>query len=665
MKLSMSSLDIMVCARELKNTIDFWVDNVYELYGKVILRLRSEKGERRDLVMELGRRINLTERVYKAPKNPSSFAMLLRKHLANTRLSTVEQPDFERILEFRFSGAEERLLILELFGKGNLILCDQQRKIIQPYRLETWRHRTLRPREAYVHPPKKGADPRELDVSGLRRVLDGAPDIVRGLAVNLNLGGPLGEEICARASIPKSRKLAEISGQEFEAVLKSIKDLFGQEPAPCVVYEDKEPVDVLPFDFKIHLGKRVKRFGSFNEALDEYFATLAVTSAAEKRRKRLERELEMLRRRREEQQAHFAELYAKSVEAKRKADLLAMHHALVNDLLSRLEELRRKKGWEGAIAAVEEAKSAGDVWAGIINKIDPKAAKVELELAGQPIALDIRIPVFENASQLYERYKKSAEKAARSKEALGGTAREMEKLLSVGIPEVEVAPPPKRRKPKWFEHYRWFISSDGMLVIGGRDATTNAEVVEKHMEPNDRHLHADIVGAPHVVVKSSGREVPETTIREAAEFAAMHSRAWREGLGALDVYWVMPKQVSKRAPSGTRLPKGSYMIKGERNFLKVPVRASVGVLTLEGEQVVTCGPLSAMEKHSRVVVEVSPGGSKKSDLAREIQSRLKATGIEVSVDEVERALPPGKGEIKTGPKEQTDISDEAAFGIGS
>jgi len=665
MKLSMSSLDIMVCVRELKNTIDFYVDNVYELDGKVILRLRSEKGERRDLVMELGRRVNLTERVYKAPKNPSSFAMLLRKHLANTHLSAVEQPDFERILELRFSGAEERLLILELFGRGNLILCDQQRKIIQPYRLETWRHRTLRPGEAYVYPPKKGADPRELDVSGLRRVLDGAPDIVRGLVINLNLGGPLGEEICARASIPKSRKLAEISDQELEAVLKSIKDLFGQEPAPCVVYDDKKPADVLPFDFKIHLGKRVKRFGSFNEALDEYFATLAVTSAAEKRKKRLERELEMLRKRREEQQAHFAELYAKSVEAKRKADLLAMHHALINDLLGRLEELRRNKGWEGAIAAVQEAKGAGEAWAGIINKIDPKAAKVELELAGQPIALDIRIPVFENASQLYDRYKKSAEKAARSKEALEGTAREMEKLLSVGMPEVEVAPPPKRRKLKWFEHYRWFISSDGMLVIGGRDAKTNAEVVEKHMEPNDRHLHADIVGAPHVVVKSSGREVPETTIREAAEFAAMHSRAWREGLGALDVYWVMPEQVSRRAHPGTRLPKGSYVIKGERNFLKVPVRASVGVLALEGEQVVTCGPSSAMRKHSRVVLEVSPGESKKSDLAREIQSRLKEAGIEVSVDEVERALPPGKGEIKTGPKEQTNISDEAAFGIGS
>lgn len=647
MKLSMSSLDTMVCARELKNTTDFLVDNVYELDGRIIIRLRSEKGERRDLVVELGRRVSLTERVYKAPKQPSSFAMLLRKHLENLRLSGVEQPDFERILELKFSGAEERLLIIEIFGSGNIILCDKDRRIVQPYRTEVWKHRTLRAGEVYAYPPKKGADIRNLDLSYFMQALQGSPDLVRGLATNLNLGGPLAEEICARASVQKSRVPAELSDLELEAILMSARGLFDQGPAPCIVYEDKKPVDVLPFDFKTHMLKKAKRFDSFNEALDEYFATLAVASVAEKRRKRLEREIDALRKRREGQQAHFAELYAKSAESKKKADLLAMHHTIADVALKRLKETSRWKGWGEAMATVQKAKDAGEAWAKIIGGIDLKAAKVKLELAKQPLELDFRVSVFENASRLYEQYKKSAEKAARAKAALEQTTRETEKLLSTGVPEVEVAPPPKRRKPKWFERYRWFISSDGMLVIGGRDAQTNTEVVGKHMEPNDRHLHADIVGAPHVVVKAGGKEVPETTLMEAAEFAAMHSRAWREGLEALDVYWVMPKQVSKRAPSGTHLPKGSYMVEGTRNLLKVPVKACIGALTLDGDKVVACGPSSAMRKHSRVVVEVSPGDSKKSDLAREIRLKLKAAGIEVSVDEIERALPPGMGKIIT------------------
>jgi hypothetical protein len=198
---------------------------------------------------------------------------------------------------------------------------------------------------------------------------------------------------------------------------------------------------------------------------------------------------------------------------------------------------------------------------------------------------------------------------------------------------------------KWFERFKWFISSDGILVIAGRDASTNREVVEKHMEADDRYLHADIVGAPHVVVKTEGKEAPKGTLREAAEFAAMHSRAWREGLGALDVYWVMPSQVSRRAPSGEYLPRGSYMIEGKRNFLKVPIEAAVGVMTLDGDQVVLCGPVSAVNRHSKIAIRIAPGPVKKSDLSRELQIKLRAAGFDISIDELMRALPPGGGVV--------------------
>ena len=646
MKLGMSSLDIMVCARELKNAVGFRVDNVYEVDGTILLRLRSRTGGCHDLVVELGRRVNLTSRVYKVPKQPSPFAMLLRKHLKNAQLLDVEQPDFERVLEMKFSGIDERLLILELFGEGNLVLCDSHRDVIQPYRVETWRHRALRAGEKYTYPPKRGVDPRGQDASGLRRALEGAPDVVRGLAINLNLGGLLAEEICARAAVSKGRRPSELSKRELNTILESIRGIFSQEPAPCIVYDDERPVDVIPFDFKIYLGKRVKRFDSFSEALDEYFGSLAVVSMAEKRRKRFEREIEKLRRRQAEQRSRFADLYVKSTEAKKEADIVTSHHNKINEILNHLDELRRTKGWQAAIDAVEKARRAGEPWAQLIKKIDPRTARIELELAGQRIGLDLRVSAFENASQLYGRYKKLAKKAAGAKEALEQTARELEELLTAGAPEVEITLPPKRRKPKWFERYRWFISSDGMLVIGGRDAKTNAEVVEKHMEPNDRHLHADIVGAPHVVIKAGGRDIPETTLKEAAEFAAMHSRAWREGLGNLDVYWAMPEQVSRRAPSGIYLPKGSYVIEGKRNFIKVPIEAAVGCVMIDEEKVVSCGPPSAIEKHSGMIIRVVPGRMKKSELSREVWARLKKAGIDVSLDDLERALPPGRGDIR-------------------
>ncbi|MGC8817109.1 MAG: ribosome rescue protein RqcH [Candidatus Hadarchaeum sp.] len=645
MKLSMTSLDIMVCVRELKNAIGDRVENVYEVDGSIVLRLHSREGGRKDLVIQPGCRVHLTTRVYRAPKQPTSFAMLLRKHLENAEISDVSQPDFERIVEISFAAGEGRVLIAELFGEGNIILCDSQKNIIQPYRIATWKHRSLKAGVPYLYPPGTGVDPFGLDADGLREKLKDAPDIVRGLAVNLGLGGPLAEEVCARAEVSKGVKPGELSEKELEAVLGALKGLLSAEPAPCIIYEGDKPVDFAPLDFKTHLGQKVKRFSSFNETLDEYFSTVAVMAASERRRKEYEKKVAGLLKRQQEQQQQFGELYQRSSEAKRKADLIAIHHLQINEARKMLDRLRRSKGWEGALEALQRSKEAGESWAQLIKSVDFKTGKMEVELAGQTIELDPRASAFENSARYYREYRELAEKAVGARTALEATERELE-ALRAGAPEVKVSPPPKRRTPKWFEHHRWFISSDGHLVIGGRDAKGNAEIIEKHMDPNDLYLHAEIIGAPHVVVKSAGKEIPETTIIEAAEFAAMHSRAWREGLGILDVYWAKPDQVSKKAPSGTYLPKGSYTIQGKRNLLKVPVRAAVGVMALDGENVVVCGPKSAVQKHAKVFVEIYPGPVKKSELARQIQVKFKIAGFDVPVDEIERVLPPGTGEIR-------------------
>lgn len=635
----------MVCVRELKNAIGNRVENVYEIDGTVILRLHSQEKGRQDLVIEPGCRIHLTSRVYQAPKQPTSFAMLLRKHLENAKILDISQPDFERIVEIRFSGEVEKILVAELFGEGNIILCDSQRTIIQPYRIAAWKHRSLQAGLIYHYPPGTNVDLFGLDIEGLKTKLAGAQDTVRGLAINLGLGGPLAEEICARAAVAKGLKPSELSEKDLESILKSLKEILSAEPAPFIVYEGERPVDFTPFEFKTHLGRKLRRFDSFNEALDEYFSTVAVMAASERRRKDYEKKVESLLKRQLEQQQRFGSLYKKSSEAKRKADLIAIHHSQIDEARRTLDQLRRSKGWKVALETFQKAKEAGESWTLPIKSIDINKGKMEVEIAGQAIELDLRASAFENSSRYYKEYRELAEKAVGARKALEETERELE-ALRAGAPEVEIAPPPKRRKPKWFERHRWFISSDGLLVIGGRDAQGNAEIVEKHMEPTDLYLHAEIIGAPHVIIKSTGKEIPETTLIEAAEFAAMHSRAWREGLGTLDVYWAKPEQVSKKAPSGTYLPKGSYIIQGKKNLLKVPVRAAVGVMTIDGENVVVCGPKSAVQKHSKVFVEIYPGSTKKSELAHQIQIKFKIEGIEVPVDEIERALPPGTGEIR-------------------
>ncbi len=646
MKLSMSGLDIMVCARELKNVVGARVDKAYEIDGVFVVEMWASGKGRLDLLIEPGCRVHLTGMRYEFPKRPTMYAMLLRKYLENARLVDVEQPDFERVLEFRFCGRGEYVLIAELFGTGNLVLCDGEKKIIHPYRSEEWRHRVVKAGEKYKYPPSRG-DIRKMGTSALRDAIARAPDIVRGLATNLNVGGRLAEEICARARVSKSSAVVELSEAQLRAVLEAASSLFTQEPSPRIVYDNGDTIDVLPFEFISHIGKRMKRFDSFSDALDEYFSTLSLREAIAKQKEKLESKLRAIRSRLAEQEARLTKLEEEASELKQNADMIKAHHTQFDEVLRCLAELRRESGWQAAAKGLEKARTEGRGWAKIVKKLEVKAGAVDVELHGQKIRLNIRMSAFENASKLYNEYKQLSKKAIGAKEALKKSRGELENLLVAEAAEVPAPTVRRRRKPKWFERFRWFISSDGLLVIAGRDAATNREVVEKHMEAGDRYSHADIVGAPHVVVKTAGEEASESALREAAEFAAAHSRAWREGLGSLDVYWALPEQVSRQAPSGEYLPRGAYVIRGKRNFLKVPVRVAVGIIELEGERVVMCGPPSAVERHSKIVIRISPGRVKKSDLAREIQARMRAAGVEVSTDELMRALPPGGGEVVT------------------
>jgi predicted ribosome quality control (RQC) complex YloA/Tae2 family protein len=645
MKLSMSNLDIMVCAQELKNAIGARIDNIIELDGIFIFRLHARGGGRLDLLVEPGRRVHLTEVEYRAPERPTGYVMLLRKHLKNTRLDGVNQPGFERILEFEFQGRKRRLLVVELFGKGNLITCDEGRTIIQPYRVEIWRHRALTPGDEYAYPPTRGADVRRLDQNKLRDAISGAPDVVRGLAVNLNIGGALAEEICARANVSKHLNPADLTQAELRSLLDSIESLFKDELAPQIVYEDGKPIDVLALDFASHLGKRVKRFESFNQALDEYFSAVEVQTTTSRMEERFDREARKLRQRLEKQKERLSELEKKGKEEKMNADLITTYHADVDEAMHHLMQLRKKIGWQKLEASLNGARKLGEKWTKIVRGFDPRVGTVEVRLNGKILSLDLRLSSFENASRSYNIYKKLIEKAVGAIKAVSRTKEELNELMLRDVPKAITPSIRKRRKVKWFERFRWFISSDGVLVIAGRDTATNQEVVEKHMQPEDRYLHADIFGAAHVVVKAADKEISEITLKEAAEFAAINSRAWREGLSSLKVFWASPEQVSKQAASGEYLPHGSYVIRGKRNLLKVEIYAAIGVVTLDGEKVVMCGPVSAVEHHSKIVVPIVPGPIKKSDLAKKVKAQMKAGGEEVSIDELMRALPPGKGQI--------------------
>jgi predicted ribosome quality control (RQC) complex YloA/Tae2 family protein len=263
------------------------------------------------------------------------------------------------------------------------------------------------------------------------------------------------------------------------------------------------------------------------------------------------------------------------------------------------------------------------------------------------LRISLKKSLEENANDYFEKSKKARLKLVGVEKAvvdlqgkLSSVQREEKSFLENAVPE-------KKRSREWFEKFHWFFSSNGFLVLGGKDAKSNEQVVKKHLEDGDVYFHADIQGAAHVVVKALGKEVPEQTKKEAASFAGVFSKAWQAGLASVDVYSAMPSQLSKSAPSGEALGTGAFMVYGKREwFKKTPLDFCVGVKNSGSAMVVVSGPESAVKSQAEHCIKLKQGKESKGKAAKRISDFFrKKTGSSIDTDEILQMLPAGQFEL--------------------
>ncbi|MBU2560311.1 DUF814 domain-containing protein, partial [archaeon] len=290
------------------------------------------------------------------------------------------------------------------------------------------------------------------------------------------------------------------------------------------------------------------------------------------------------------------------------------------------------------------------------KKILPKEGAVIIDLDGTDTRLDIRKSATQNADIFYKKSKKAKAKIPGVKKAAEKTKVLIEKLKEGGAEAIklEESIPEERvvKKKEWYEKFRWFISSDGFMVLGGRDATSNEMLVKKNMEVHDIFIHANIHGAPAVIILTERKDVPETTIQQAFDFAATYSRAWRSGASFLDVYWVKPEQVSKTPEHGEYVTKGAFIIRGKKNIGTGTVEAAIGVVM--GDEVkILGGPPEAISKNADYHVKIVPGRMKSKETALAIKNRILEEAKEdekekikkLNISDIQVLLPAGESEL--------------------
>jgi predicted ribosome quality control (RQC) complex YloA/Tae2 family protein len=507
-KARFSAAEIAVISRDLRTKlVNSRIGNIYDLDPRILL-FKFGSSDRKDyMLVEMGVRVHTTKFDREKPQLPSPFVVKLRKHLRARRLEDVSQVGTDRVIRFTFFSV---VMYLEFYAKGNVILCARD----------------------------------TLQILAVMRPLEG-----------FRVGDIYKEDILQNdpSSLPPIPPT-------------SIGYLYPGE-ATYELVAGQQPEQTLP---------------SFVEAVDAFFSRLdsqrtqdTQTSIETKAEKKLSKT-------QLEQKNRMAGLERGANECERRAKLIELNHAKVDECLEVVRSaLSQGIDWTELKRIFKEQRRSGNPIALVIHSLKLEQSRIALELDddtgtvdGGVVDVSLDRSALANAEAEYEERKKLLYKLQKTKEYEGLVLRKnQEKVRKRSEREQQeraVGSVRAKRQRLWFEKFDWFLTSEHYLVIAGRDAQQNEVVVKRYLRPVDVYVHADIFGAASCVVRNRGGvsvPIPESSLREAAAFAAARSSAW-DARVSVQAWWVYAHQVSKTAPSGEYLTTGAFVIRGQKHFVQ-------------------------------------------------------------------------------------------------
>jgi len=239
-----------------------------------------------------------------------------------------------------------------------------------------------------------------------------------------------------------------------------------------------------------------------------------------------------------------------------------------------LERLREKLA---SFTDADRLKTYGDIILSNIANIKPNDKWLETQYCGENIRIELepRVSPSAQAQKYYEQYRKAKNGLADIQREIESGEREykevteklecllsetnpliLAKLLRSGgsAPRVSSAKKEKARPGLAFKRGDW-------LIIVGRDASENDELLRRHVKGNDLWLHARDYHGSYVFIKQrAGKSVPLDILLDAGNLAIFYSKGRNNGEG--DLFYTQVKYL-RRAKNG---PKGLVIPTQEKNL---------------------------------------------------------------------------------------------------
>lgn len=368
MKLELTSFDLYWLGKELKVLEGGRVNKVYSpAKGEYLFLIWVPRTGRRYLRFVLPSIVFFDDEKGEQELRPSAFVMFLRKHLLNHAVRSVSQVAFERILKITFEKEKKKTLVFELFAKGNIILLDEDDRVISALERQDFKDRSVTKGMLY-NPPVREYNAPTISISDFESALKKTKQesLVKFLAIDLGLGGMYAEEVCARGKQDKN-SLPDNPQKVFNA----LKSLFDGESKPAIYEKDEKPITISPVELEsINAQKNIQ--DSFNQAIRKSLGKAAKHKATAKGKAALDKKIQKTAHALEKQTEALKKLQATANENQRKGETIYEKYNQVNNILEQIKTARLKHSWK----EIKEKLKGHD----IVKEINEKTGTISIEL---------------------------------------------------------------------------------------------------------------------------------------------------------------------------------------------------------------------------------------------------------------------------------------------
>ncbi len=629
--MTLTGIELRYLVNEIsEKTHDYYVSNIYGITRDSLL-FKLHHPEKQDVMLMFSSFGLWNSSVRIEQMETNKLLKILRDNILRLKLTKIQQIGAERIVYLTFSGFDkEYVLVGEFFGDGNIILCNKEMKILALLHSIDVRHRKLGVGLQYTPPPQNSLDVFNFYQKDLEGILSSDIQVSKWIGRTLGLPTKYVEYICKLAEVDSKVTGNNLTNNDikkiFDAIKKTVENIVKGNHEPVIVRDDK--VDVYPLKFD-HGNEEYTSVQSFMTGLDIVFTeTLVNVGKSTKTNVASEK---------------ITELENKLTEQTKAVSLVNEKSFAITKIANSLLDLVSK-----GIFSISDPKLQKTLKDQNCTIIKEKGNTCFL-IHDSKIKIDTNSSLQALASVLFNEAKRQKAAIVSIERLQKKTEKDLEKLrkqVEVSKDSISVT---EIKKKNWYERYRWFNTSDDTLAIGGRDSSSNMAIIRKHLENSDRVFHADIFGSPFFILKA-GKETTDSSLNEVAHATVCFSRAWREAMYGLKAFWVNPEQVKKGAPSGQFLSKGSFVIEGQRNYVRVAtLKLGVGLLKQDDRYIVVCGPPTCIKKNCICYSMIEPGGLEMTDAAKKIKTEfvnMKGDAVKsISVDDFVRVLPAGESHV--------------------